>query len=585
VGTFRRRKLAAAGAIALVALAAPAVAYERDTTWGGGDGIVTTDGGASTGDNFFDMEVLSDGKILAAGRTNTAAGGQDFLLVKYNANGSLDTAFGGGDGIVITDFGGASQDIAEALDVQADGKIVLAGEMTPNTVGAFSSIGVARYNSDGTLDDDSDDAGFGGDGLQVADPTGNDDFAYDVLVDGSGRVVTVGETYVPGTDEYDFLVVRLTSAGALDATFDGDGGSGNGAVTIDVGGPLGEDYALGVALFDDGDVAVAGGASTSGGGDDAVLARLNAADGALDDSFDNDGKAVTAAQNYIDALAVSPGKILGVGADDGNDWSLVRYEQADGSLDETFSGDGMETTTFPGQVSSAAEAVAIDGSRYVVAGDVSLADSGGGAIGAARYHGNGGLDSTFNGDGMMVADLAQPPGLDRVGGVGIADDGNALTDNPVLIAGDLNFGDETPTRDALLMRLAPDVTAPSSDITKPAHRKTYKPGKVRTLTGTATDPNDGSGIDRVELALRRKRSNGSCAWWDGDSFAPGDCSTRVYFDATGATDWSYTLPANLKSSVGTKTKNYTLFARAEDLADNLESASEVGRNANTFDVR
>jgi uncharacterized delta-60 repeat protein len=571
-------------AIALVALAAPALAYERDTSWGGGDGVVTTDGGASQGDNFFDMEVLSNGKILAAGRTNTAAGGQDFLLVKYNADGTLDTSFGGGDGIVITDFGGASQDIAEALDVQADGKIVLAGETTANTIGASANMAAARYNSDGTLDDDSDDAGFGGDGLQTVTASADDDFAYDVLVDGSGRVVMVGEAYVSATDEYDAPVVRLTSAGGLDASFDGDGGSGNGILGFDLSGPSGDDYALAVALFDDGDLAVAGGAFTSGGDDDAFLLRVNSADGTLDDSFDEDGRVVTDAMDHIADLAVSTGKILGVGQDDSSDWALARYEQSDGSLDETFAGDGLQATTFPGQSSARATAVAIDGARYVVGGDVNLSN-GDSSIGAARYDGSGDLDFVFGGDGTLVAELASAPGSEDGNAVGIADDGNALTQNPVLIAGALNLGDNSPTRDGLLMRLGPDITPPSSDITKPAHRKAYKPGKVRTLRGTATDPNDGSGIDRVELALRRKRNNGSCAWWDGDAFAAGDCGTQVYFDATGATDWSYTLPANLKSSVGTKTKNYTLFARAEDLADHVESAFETGRNQNTFDVR
>jgi len=106
-----------------------------DATFGSG-GTVLTDFGTSV-DAASDVVVQPDGKILAAG---IRAG--DFALARYNADGSLDAAFGSA-GKVTTDFG--SFDQANAVAVQSDGKIVAAG----GTAGGFA---LARYNSDGSLD-------------------------------------------------------------------------------------------------------------------------------------------------------------------------------------------------------------------------------------------------------------------------------------------------------------------------------------------------------------------------------------------------------------------------------------------------
>ncbi|MDE0921795.1 delta-60 repeat domain-containing protein, partial [Aurantimonas coralicida] len=91
-----------------------------DTSFGGGDGIVTTDIAGSF-DQGYSVTVQADGDILVAGRS-----GADFALVRYNADGSLDTGFGGGDGIVTTDIAG-SVDIGYSVTVQADGDILVAG--------------------------------------------------------------------------------------------------------------------------------------------------------------------------------------------------------------------------------------------------------------------------------------------------------------------------------------------------------------------------------------------------------------------------------------------------------------------------
>ena len=117
-----------------------------DTSFGGGDGIVTTAVGAGN-DAGYSVTVQADGKILVAG-LSLIGGNNDFALVRYNSDGTLDTSFGGGDGIATTAVG-AGNDGGYSVMVQADGKIVVAG--TSNN-GSNDDFAVVRYNSDGSLD-------------------------------------------------------------------------------------------------------------------------------------------------------------------------------------------------------------------------------------------------------------------------------------------------------------------------------------------------------------------------------------------------------------------------------------------------
>lgn len=138
-----------------------------------GTGVVTTDMGGSN-DIITDMALQADGKILVAGRT-TQVGGTDAVVVRYNADGSLDTGFGSG-GKAITNLGN-SGDFGEDVAVQSDGKIVLAGFSFDGTK---DNIALARYLPDGTLD-----AAFGTGGLVITD-TGFRSEAYGVAVQPDG---------------------------------------------------------------------------------------------------------------------------------------------------------------------------------------------------------------------------------------------------------------------------------------------------------------------------------------------------------------------------------------------------------------
>jgi len=88
--------------------------------------------------------IQPDNKIVAVGVSNPSAGASDFTLVRYNADGSLDSTFGSG-GQLTTDFFG-NDDVARAALIQPDGKIVVAGFATKSP-GGPTEVALARYSS------------------------------------------------------------------------------------------------------------------------------------------------------------------------------------------------------------------------------------------------------------------------------------------------------------------------------------------------------------------------------------------------------------------------------------------------------
>jgi uncharacterized delta-60 repeat protein len=181
----RRPGLTLVGAVALViAIANPAAAPpgDLDPTFDG-DGKVTTDFAGSF-ETAGAVAIQGDGKIVAAGTAADVSGISDFALVRYNTDGSLDTAFDG-DGKVTTDFAGSgSRDEAHAVAIQGDGKIVAAGLAVVSGIFDFA---LARYRADGSLD-----TIFSGDGKVTTDFAGDFDVANGVVIQANGRIVAAG---------------------------------------------------------------------------------------------------------------------------------------------------------------------------------------------------------------------------------------------------------------------------------------------------------------------------------------------------------------------------------------------------------
>jgi uncharacterized delta-60 repeat protein len=218
------------------------------------DGIVTTPVGGNN-DEVYGLAVQSDGKMIVAGRS--LSGTHDIMLVRYNGDGSLDTGFDV-DGKVTTAIG-SGNDEARAVVIQPDGKIVVAGHTESS--GQFD-ITVVRYNADGSLD-----TSFDTDGIVTTPVGGNNDEGYGIARQGDGKIVVVGRSGNPGL--IDIVVVRYNADGSPDTAFSGDG-----IVTTAIG--IADDEAYAVSIQGDGKIVVAG-RSEQSGTFDIALARYEAA--------------------------------------------------------------------------------------------------------------------------------------------------------------------------------------------------------------------------------------------------------------------------------------------------------------------
>ncbi len=127
-----------------------------DTSFGAGGLVKTTE---FTGTEARGVAITSDGKIIAAG-TASNAGDADFGVARYLTNGQLDDSFAGA-GYVSTDLG-TTVDFGLSLSLQADDKPVVVGSTGTNPTGAPVTLdfAVVRYNADGSLDTNFSDDGI-----------------------------------------------------------------------------------------------------------------------------------------------------------------------------------------------------------------------------------------------------------------------------------------------------------------------------------------------------------------------------------------------------------------------------------------
>ncbi|WP_395737483.1 cadherin-like beta sandwich domain-containing protein [Prosthecobacter sp.] len=264
-------------------------------------------------DGAYAVTCQSDGKVLLAGHTNISGSNNDFSLIRYNSDGSLDTGFGTG-GKTKVDFGGG-YDIGFGVAVQSDGAIVVAG--IANYYGAGGGeFGVARFTAAGGLD-----TSFGSSGTVITAIGTYTDEPAAVTILSSGKILVAG--HYNSVSDMDFAMVRYNSDGSLDTSF-----NGTGKVTTQIG--AGDDVAMGMAVQSDGKILL-GGYASNGSNDDFAIARYNA-NGTLDTSFNGTGKAILpigSGADQANAIAVQAdgGVVLAGTTYNGtnNDFAIVRY--------------------------------------------------------------------------------------------------------------------------------------------------------------------------------------------------------------------------------------------------------------------
>ncbi|MCA9591450.1 MAG: hypothetical protein KC657_39415, partial [Myxococcales bacterium] len=180
-----------------------------DTTFGTG-GLVETKVG-NTSHVLRALALQPDGKILAAGYTRFVGQNFDFAVLRYASDGTLDPTFGTA-GIVLTDFT-TRTDQAMAMALMADGRILVAGQTLSDDL-TVAEMAFARYNPDGSLD-----TTFGSGGRATVDVRGTPDQARGIVPLPGGKILAAGTSRDPAVSRTDMVAVRLNADGALDTTF------------------------------------------------------------------------------------------------------------------------------------------------------------------------------------------------------------------------------------------------------------------------------------------------------------------------------------------------------------------------------
>lgn len=411
-----------------------------DTTFGTGGKAKFDLRGSS--EFAYKVVVRDDGRIVVAGDARAGGGfSEDFALIGLTASGALDPGFGVG-GKVITDFGANIRESARTLALLPSGKLVAAGLRSGNDQYASGSdFAMAQYNANGTLD-----TNFGSGGLVTTNFGTSLEFAQGIVVLADERIVLVGRG---GNDS---AIARYESNGSLDLSFDTDG-----QLLLNIGGT---DEAVAVATQLDGKTIVAARSDNS-----FAAARLDAS-GSLDPTFGSAGKTFASFEIPIkasgSAIAIqSDGKIVSAGTSEaagqtGIDFALVRYN-SDGTLDPSFGTVGKVTTDFGGEDRASSVVVQSDG-KIIVGGwtrNTSSYSTSNYGFAMVRYSTDGSLDTSFGTSGKVIKRFDQVvingftyTSTEQINGLAVQSDGKLIAVGRYFSTNNNSF----PTADIIVAR-------------------------------------------------------------------------------------------------------------------------------------
>lgn len=337
-----------------------------DSTFGV-NGIVITDF-ITSDDSLTSLILQSDGKILAAGKTNLSS--KDIAIARYNPDGTLDISFDG-DGLIVTDFG--YDEAANSIALQADGKIIVAGYLSDGVTIDFL---VARFNTDGSID-----LTFSVDGFTQTD-FGQNDFANAVAIQSDGKIVVAGSASTSAGTSIDIAISRYEVNGTLDSGF---GTSGKTVTPFVV-----PTIANAMKIQTDGKIVIV--ATLFDGTDSYLVIGRYLTNGTLDNSFDSNGLIINdfgyakCSGNSLELQ--SDGKIIAVGhtwTGSQNEFAVARY-LTNGAPDPEFDSDGTFSNSFNTN-NSVAYSVTIQSDGKIVVAGKNQSDAGDDEFAIARYNG------------------------------------------------------------------------------------------------------------------------------------------------------------------------------------------------------
>jgi uncharacterized delta-60 repeat protein len=376
-----------------------------DATFNGNGYYIKNDVAGGNAARGRSITIDSLGKILVTGYSSNISGNDDMVILRYNLDGTLDSTFGS-NGIVVNNnaAGGNSADWGNSIAIDSSGRILIAG-CSINSTGNYDMV-IWRYNSDGTLDNT-----FGSNGIVVNNNAagGNStDWGNSIAIDSSGRTLVAGYSRNVGGN-CDMVIWRYNSNGTLDTTFDGDGI----VVNNNAAGGNFDDAGNSIAVDSSGRILVAGYSWGASSNSDMAIWRYNS-NGTLDTTFDGDGIVVNnnaAGGNSDDvgnSIAIdSSGRILVAGYSWGsgsnNDMVIWRYN-SNGTLDTTFDGDGIvvNNNAAGGNSDDIAYSICVDSIGKILVAGYSWNNTGNCDIVVWRYNSNGILDTMFDADGIVT---------------------------------------------------------------------------------------------------------------------------------------------------------------------------------------
>jgi uncharacterized delta-60 repeat protein len=479
--------------------------------------------------------------------------------------GFLDQSFGVHgkvDQLVLVNGGMVVSDVA----VQKDGKIVVAGIEE-------GDLSLMRFNSDGTLD-----KSFGQHGLAHTG-SGNAMAASGLVIQPDGNIVVAG-TRSPANTTAAFMVVRYTSSGALDPSFD----SGTSFVTTDfhdIG--AGNARANSVALQPDGKIVVAG-SFMEGQSSYFALARYTPG-GSADNTFGsggsgevltdfnpgatNDSAFASAVAVQADGRIVAAGEVLTPGPQGGYEFALARY-YADGSPDSDFNGNGQVTTpAFQYQGADNANGLAIQADGKLLVVGESGTTTGGDIALLRRYNPDGSLDQQY---GLFGLGALQT----------VANKVAVQADGRIIVAGDaFGFG---VLENYLLARFTPGLT-PDTSFSYDGLVETNFVGITSFVAGLAIQPDgkiiaagNADGALGIDVLLARYNGNAGVFQFSAASYSALEGDASVALTVTRSDGSSGAVTVDYATSDGTAS------AGADYVAAQGTIAFADGETSKTFTI-
>jgi len=501
---------------------------EPDLGFGAGGKVTTV---VTTGFSGFRAVTLqADGKIVAVGGAKGAANG-DFLIARYNSDGSPDGSFGGGDGVELVPVGALS-DQANAVAIGPEGKIAVTG--FAELPGPNYALGVVVLKANG----EPDPSFGGGDGAVTKETAGKYDKGVAIASFGDGGVLVADNNAAGGGDG--FVLMKLLADGEYDPGF----GGGDGIVFTEL--------------------PVEGAEGISAG-------RVN------NFAIQPDGRIVAAGYGF-DYIGTPPSYRAKVVA--------IRYTP-EGELDPSFAAGGIFTHRIDNE--GTAETLELgERGRILLAGYYENPASKMNSAWVGRLDANGSLDPGFGAGGLVLRSDTAPFGEgvessaidseDRLITIGTAYGGN----NTSWVSLTRYLGDPRPPKAIPISSPAPGAVNKSAHAKMKPVPKKVPVGKLKGFFGSARDP-DGNGVQKVQIALVRKVRGGVKATASAGTkvrcFAlknaklrfkrvkatGGQCAQR-WLTVTGTAKWSFKFKGSLPPG------NYVVYARAVDGAGLAEAA-------------